>query len=151
MTARASALVLCLLGGLLVQACHAITASDEERVLGIIDFYHDGTRDVLSAPDTVDAGADFPVTVTTFGGGCEHGGGADVALAGATATVTVYDYTVSGENVACTDVLRRFPRTTTVRFAGAGTGVLRIVGRRLGPETDWRGVTTVIEKEIVVR
>jgi hypothetical protein len=150
-TARASAIVLCVLGGLLGQGCHTILGSDEERVHGIIDFYHDGTSGVLTAPDTVEAGVDFPVTITTFGGGCESVGGAEVALSGATATVTVYDYTVSGENVACPDVLRRFPRTTTVRFAGAGTGVLRIVGRRLGPETDWRGVTTTIEKEIVVR
>jgi hypothetical protein len=151
MTARASTLVLCVIGAVLVQGCHAIVGSNQERVHGIIDFYHDGTSGVLTAPDTVEAGVDFPVTITTFGGGCESVGGAEVALSGATATVTVYDYTVSGENVACPDVLRRFPRTTTVRFAGAGTGVLRIVGRRLGPETDWRGVTTTIEKEIVVR
>jgi hypothetical protein len=151
MTARASAIVLGFIGTLATQACLAITGPDEERVLGIIDFYADGTGGVLAAPDTVDAGVDVPVTVTTYGGGCESVGGAEVALSGATATVTVYDYTVSGEDVACPDVLRRFPRTTTVRFANAGTGVLRIVGRRLGPETDWRGVTTVIEKEIVVR
>jgi hypothetical protein len=147
MTARASALVLCLLGGLLVQACHAITASDEHRILAIIDFSHDGTHDVLAAPDTVDAGVDFPVTVTTFGGDCQPAD-TEVVLGGATATVSVYDYT---RDVPCLLVMRRFPRATTVRFDDAGTGVLRIVGRRVGPETTWQGVTRVIEKEIVVR
>lgn len=134
-----------------VTACQWRPAAGEERVPGTIDFYQDGTRGVLMAPDTVEAGTAFPVTITTYGGGCERAGGAEVRFAGDTATVTVYDYTRAGPPPqACPDILRYMPRSVTLRFDRPGEAVLRVRGRRIGPEAP-DGIPRLLEHRIVIR
>ena len=72
-----------------------VSGMAEARVLGILDFQNEGTQDVLTAPDTVKAGEDFELTISTFGGGCEREGDAAVVISPANATVMVYDFTAA--------------------------------------------------------
>ena len=82
-------------------------AAQEARVLGILDFQAEGTNDVLTAPDTVEAGEDFDITITTVGGGCERAGDTAVLLAETSASVMVYDFTTATHpGVACTAILK---------------------------------------------
>src|SRR5947208_233085 len=60
----------------------------EARLLGILDY--NGAEDALTAPSTVRASEEFPVTITTYGGGCERKGDEGVVLGDNSATVMVY-------------------------------------------------------------
>ena len=122
----------------------------ERRVPGIIDFYDSGTADVITAPDRVRAGEELQVTITTFGGGCERAGGADVRMAANTATVSVYDYSAAGPEVACTQELKRMPRTVTLRFPTPGEALIRVEGVRVGQATPPEGIPTVLERRLTV-
>jgi hypothetical protein len=68
---------------------NAPLTANEARLLGILDF--SGTQDVIVAPTTVHAGEEFPVTITTYGGGCERKGDEGVVLGDSSAVVMVYD------------------------------------------------------------
>src|SRR5688572_29441053 len=92
-------------------------APPEARVLGIIDCGDNGMKDVLTAPNTVRVDEPFEVTITTFGGGCEHEGDTSVVLLATGAAVTVYDFTAATHpGVICTAVIKRMPHTVTLRF-----------------------------------
>jgi hypothetical protein len=132
-------------------ACTGLPGGQEpdERRVGIIRLYQTDPPDVLVVPDTVRAGVDFQVAATTLGGGCERAGETEVDVRGGLATVTPYDYTARA--AACTDILRFLPHTATLRFASPGEAVVRLQGRRVGPDTPRDGVSVTVEKRVVVR
>jgi hypothetical protein len=98
-------------------------------------------------PARVNAGADFQVNVTTYGGGCERQGETEVSVSQRTrmADVTPYDETNVAAEV-CTDILKMFSHTAAVRFEQPGTAVVRVHGVRLqdkAPVTVTRTVEVV--------
>jgi hypothetical protein len=121
----------------------------DERNLGIIRLYQTDPPGALVVPDTVRAGEDFRVAATTLGGGCERAGETEVAVSGGLATVTPYDYTQ--RTASCADILRFLPHEATLRFASPGRAVVRLRGRRVGPDTPREGVSITVEKQVVVR
>lgn len=131
---------------LLLAACSGVTGPEpgSRRVVGVIDI---GSRvpGSLAVPDTVAAGAQFTVTVTTFGSSsCTRADGAEVEVRGLVAEIVPYDREATGARV-CTDDLRPFPRKVTVSFAGPGQATVRVRGRALG------GGSPVLETRVVVR
>lgn len=130
----------------------ALADTGEARVPGIIDFHADGTSGVLTAPDTVQAGEEFQITITTYGGGCERAGDTSVIMADASAAVMVYDFTTATHpGVVCTAILKRMPHDVTLRFAKPGAAVIQVWGRRVGPGTPLAGVPTMLEHRVLVR
>lgn len=121
----------------------------EARVLGLIS---EATPDTIIAPETVRAGEDFEVKITTIGGGCERAGDTGVLLAEDSAAVMVYDFTsATRPGVACTMILKRLPHTATLRFAKPGVAVIRVWGRRIGSDTPPGGTPAVIARRVTVR
>jgi len=121
----------------------------EARILGLID---DRANDALIVPRTVSAGEDFQVTMTTIGSGCERAADTGVIVTENSATVMVYDLTVATHpGVACTMVLKRLPHTITLRFTKRGEALIRVWGRRVGPDTPPLGVPTVLEHRVMVK
>lgn len=105
--------------------------AEEVRRLATIEFYEH--RDVgplaIEVPAEVQRGADVPVKVTSYGGGCTARGDTETAVQGLTATVTAYDLDMSGMN-DCTDELRFHQHVAVVRFEQAGTARVVVRGRR---------------------
>lgn len=121
----------------------------EERRVGILRLYQTDPPGALVAPDTVRAGVDFQVAATTLGGGCERAGETETQVSGGVAVVTPYDYTEFGAD--CPDILRHLPHTATLRFPAPGEAVVRLRGRRVGPDTPREGVPHTVERRVVVR
>jgi hypothetical protein len=122
--------------------------SPEARVLGIFDLQ----QDTVTVPATVRAGQEFPVTITTFGGGCERKGDEGVILSENGATMMVYDFTTATRpGVPCTTILNRFTHTVTLRFTQPGQALIQVWGRRVGPDTPLAGVPIVIERRVTVQ
>ena len=123
--------------------------SQEARVLGILD---ESANDALAAPATVLAGADFQVTITTIGSGCEREADTGVILSENGATVMVYDFTkATHPGVACTMILKHLRHTVTLRFSKRGKALIRVWGRRVGSDTPMAGAPTVLERHVTVR
>lgn len=98
-------------------------------------------------PAQVNAGASFQVNITTYGGGCERQGETEVSVSQPTRTADVspYDETNVAAGV-CTQQLKMFSHTATIRFEQPGTAVVRVHGRRLqdrAPVTVTRTVEVV--------
>lgn len=139
---------------LLAAACTNITGADDKVVDGVryerrpsVLGYAHGTAPNIVAPDTVQAGVPFSVTVTTYGGGCIMPG--ETATIRSTSTVEVRPFewfVAAGQNVACTDDLRILPHTVSVTLPTPGTATLRVIGRQQ-PE----GATISLERLLVVR
>jgi hypothetical protein len=148
MIARAAGAMLVLLGG-----CRDLGPAEGERRLvpAVIDFWYDGTRDVLAAPDTVTVNTPFTVSVTSFGGGCESNGYVEVAASAMRAVLTAYDYTVSSRNVACTDILRLMKKTASITFTQSGNATIEVRGKRVGPETTGEGSDRVLFRLVFVK
>ena len=127
------------------------TITQEALVPGIIDYFDERTKDVLSAPSAVRVGADFQMAITTFGGGCERGGDTSVIVTETGATVIVYDFTTATRpGVVCTTILKRMPHVVTFRFTKPGDALIRVWGRRIGSETASMGVPVVLEHRVMV-
>jgi hypothetical protein len=123
----------------------------EARVPGIIEFHEDGSQGVLTAPDRAEAGQNFQVTVTTFGGGCERAGEMDVLMTGDGATLLVYDLTTAtGPAAICPAILKRLEHTVTLSFAQPGEYTIQVWGRRVAADTPAAGVPAVLEHTVVV-
>jgi hypothetical protein len=141
---RAGRIGFTILASAVLAGCASMLESREwERVVGVID---PGGMSMppFQAPDTVQAGVQFQVHVTTYGSStCTRADGAEVRRpSGAVAEITPYDrQPLSG---ICTSDLAPFPRTVDVRFDEAGEALIRIVGR------SFTG-TAEFEKAIVVR
>ena len=126
-------------------------AGPEARILGAIDYPDAGASDVVTAPAAVQAGQEFQVTITTFGGGCERAGDTGLILAENGANVMVYDFTTATRpDVACTMVLKRLPHTVTLRFDRPGEALIRIWGRRIGADAPPAGVPVVLDHRVMV-
>ena len=124
----------------------------QARVPAIINFFADGTEGVLTAPDTVTAGEDFTITISTFGGGCVTVGDAAVVVNAAGADVLVYDFTSAlTADAVCDASLVRLTHTVTLRFDQPGEMHLRVWGRHLGPDGPALGEPTVIEHTLTVQ
>ena len=144
MTAAARQLpysLLLLLGA--AASCHAVAEPNQRRVIGVIENGNSGIQPLL-LPDTVAAGASFAVTVTTFGGACDHDDGTDVTTAGLMADVTPY-VLLPPPGTICIAVLVASPRSVTLTFANPGTGIVRVHGRRFD------GAVVTLQGSVVVR
>ena len=146
---RASALAL-----LSVVACSNVTGADERYVDGVryerrpsVLAYANGDAPKISAPDTVQAGVPFSVTVTTYGGGCIVPGETATIRSGSTVEVRPFEWFVApGQSVGCTLELRFLPHTVSVTLPARGTARLRVIGRQQ-PE----GAMVSVDRVIVVR
>jgi hypothetical protein len=130
-------------------ACTGLPGGQEpdERRVGIIRLYRTDPPGALVVPDTVRAGVDFQVAAITLGGDCERAGETGVDVRCGVATVTPYDYTA--RTASCTDILRFLPHTPMLRFAPPGEAVVRLQGRRVGPDTPRDSVAISVEKRVV--
>ncbi|HEX7118665.1 MAG TPA: hypothetical protein VF212_07760 [Longimicrobiales bacterium] len=107
-------------------------ADEPRRVIGTIEHHGDPVR--VEAPAEVARGADFRVTVVTYGGGCVRQGDTEVEVDGLSAVVTPYDIDITPTlppGGACTLELRMYRHDATLRFDGAGTATVTFRGRRL--------------------
>jgi hypothetical protein len=149
-------------------ACNSTTAPGPTgRQLGIIEWQttaaatvasasNELQEQVLSAPDTVNAGVPFQAVVTTIGAsGCWRADGATTTMTVRQATITPYDFVHSrfadGSPMFCTAALVSLPRTVAITFAEAGEATIRVEGRvvRNGDLTGMQPVA--VEKKVVVR
>lgn len=117
-----------------------------ERRPAYVRYYQDPPQ--LDAPDTIDAGVSFTVTVRTFGGGCIDQGDTEVSVAGQTAELRPFDIftTHLPRNYACPDILFHYSHTASVRFTESGVAVVRVVGRVAPGDS-----ATTLERTVVVR
>ena len=138
---------------LLLAACEPATGPGpyEERVVGVLAVAGDTAAKAVVVPDSARAGAELRVTVTTVGGGCDRGGEMEVEMRGLVAVLVPYDYTQRERDGTCPSVVQRFPRTATLRFAQPGNALIRVQGRRIGPDTPPGGVPIQVEKSVTVR
>jgi hypothetical protein len=125
--------------------CDMIMATADEssrRMVGIVSWdgvtaAPDGAGTVagpaLSAPDTVQAGTPFQVTISTYGlHGCWREDGAVVTGVPGTLTLTPFDVvrtTLGGEERSCTGAVVRLPRTVFLVAGQRGDVTLRVQGR----------------------
>ena len=125
-------------------ACSSTGPDLGERVevLGTVQFYEEPV--LVQAPDTVDAGASFTVSVRTWGGGCVSEGPTRVSRDGSTVRVEPIDIEVLAE--VCTSELASFMHTGEVTLESPGEATLQIVGRRLPADE-----ITTLERTVVVR
>jgi hypothetical protein len=131
------------------QATPQYAPPQEARVLGLLD---ESANDTLVAPDTVLAGEDFQVTITTTGSGCERAADTGVIVSEDGAAVMVYDFTkATHPGVACTMILKRLRHKVTLRFTKRGRALIRVWGRRVGSDTPLGGAPTVLERRVTVR
>jgi hypothetical protein len=148
-------------------ACDSATApASSDHVVGILEWHAGSGGSALAgiaepaetrvvAPDTVDAGTPFDISVRTIGrSGCWSQAGAESAVTGMLATVTPYDRvttSIDGEPAFCTGALVDLERTVSIAFASPGTATLRVNGRIvMDGELDGTQPVTV-EKQIFVR
>jgi len=139
--ARADLLALLLV--LAAVACRSPEEPGSRRVVAILDNGGTGSAPLV-VPDTAYVGVPFLVTVTTFGGACDHPDGSDVLTMRLVADVTPYVLLPPPETI-CIALLRASPQSTEVTFAAPGTGVVRVHGRRFD------GGAVTLEREVVVR
>ena len=98
----------------------------------------------LVVPDTVQAGAPFEITISTFGSsGCIRPDDSEVRQSGALVDVTPYDSVWAG-SVPCLPDWRRYPRGIELRFDAPGSGLIRLHGRGFD-----RDIT--VQRTVVVR
>lgn len=109
---------------------------DTERQIGFVEFM--GQPVSIEVPSTVKAGEGFPVTVTTWGGGCLMKGRGRTAIARIAEgyEVTPYDRYVLDE--VCPAVILREAHQAWLAFDRAGTKDVVVRGKRYagsgGPE-----------------
>jgi hypothetical protein len=127
----------------LAMGCSSITYP-EERVIGVITGFNADDPHV-AVPDTVAAGESFAVTVRTYGGGCTRKGETETEIDGLRATVTPYDIQTRAD--ICTDILKQFTHTASLRFNETGTARVVVRGRGHTPD----GALLTIERTVVVR
>jgi hypothetical protein len=118
----------------------------QERRIGTIVHYRDPVR--VEVPESVARGESFVVKVTTYGGGCIAKGDTEVRTEGFDVRVTPYDWEVvrTPPNTACTDDLRLYQHTATLRFDQPGTIRVTIRGREKPS-----GQVLTVERKTMVR
>lgn len=89
----------------------------------------------FTVPDTVAINADFQVSVLSYGGGCESKGPTNLSvLSNGTAELRPLDLTELGE-VACTQEIKTFTHSGTVRFTSTGSHDITVFGRDADNDT----------------
>jgi hypothetical protein len=127
-------------------------ATQEAVVLGIIDFGTEGSKNVVTAPRTVAVGEEFKMTITTFGGGCEREGTSSTIITATGASIMVYDITSAiHPGVICTAEIKRLPHSLSLRFEKPGQALIRVWGRRVGPDTPPFGVPAILEHRLTIK
>lgn len=128
---------------LVVTACESTTdPADEERRLGLIILPPDSLRVVL--PNTVQAGVEFVVEVTTYGSICDRKGETEVAKSGNRVVITPYDYV----RLCGPDAQALFVHQATVEFSEPGLASVVIQGFSSSiPEDD---EVVEIERDVMV-
>ena len=111
---------------------------------------------VLAAPEAVQAGVPFEVTVTTRDSrSCTRPSGAEVQYReepdGPVAEITPYDLLREGEGVVCTADHYAFPRTVTLQFDAPGEATLRVRGRPSSDPHESDPEIITVEKRITVQ
>lgn len=136
--------ILSLLLILSLAACNNVVREE-----GVISLY-ENTEEVVFAPETVQAGRPFSVTVQTFGDGCVEASDMEVTVTGNLAVLVPYDLvTIPSGDRFCPLVLKRPVHTAQITFEELGSATLRVKGmRRDNANPD--GVMTTIEKTIQV-
>jgi hypothetical protein len=116
-------------------SCGSIMGSQWwERVVGVIDYGGFQAQPPIQLPEVIRSGEPFTATVVTWGSGtCTRADGAEVAVVEGGVEITPYDREKRGDGVICTDDLRAYPRTVTVRIETTGEAVIRVKGRTLHP------------------
>lgn len=108
-------------------------------------------NEIVAVADTVVAGADVRVVVSSFGSGsCMRRNGVSFTQTGALLRVEQRVLEQTGD-VACTADLRRYPETLTVRFVGPGRTTIRAIGLAAASAGSQRLVLDSVERSIVVR
>lgn len=121
-----------------------------QRVLGVFPG-EDGLTHTVIAPDQVRVGQEFPVTITTVGGGCDEAGDNGVIQGSSAASIYVYDYTTANlPNVVCPAILKTFRHEVVLSFSEPGAAVIRVWGRRTGRYEPHGGSPAVLEVKIRV-
>ncbi len=112
-----------------VLQCTLLTGPEWVLVRGYIEAETLGQ--VLVLPDTVQVDRAVEAVITTFGSStCTKPDGAVVTVTGHTTEIVPYDLVPAPDSrVNCTDDLRAFPRTVTLRFRESGVWTVRLIGR----------------------
>jgi hypothetical protein len=107
-----------------------------------------GFAPLLQAPDTVPVGTAFPVAVRTFGGGCVDQGDTETAIGDHIIEIRPFDIftTHLPDGWACTDELRLYTHSASVRLDAAGTWTVRAIGRS-GAD----GTPATAERSVIAR
>jgi hypothetical protein len=140
---------------MLVGAACTTTGPDERIILGVIVLGAPQYQP-LTAPDSVQVGVPFLVTIKTGGGGC-IGRTAPTRIEAPSPLVRVLTpFDIEGLHGSCPADVRPLSRQVELRFDQAGLATVRVVGLR--PEAfSRRGLiwsrqdTISVEKAIVVR
>lgn len=133
----------------IVSACSLLADPQGRRVVGIVGGSPpDGSSQVITAPDTIQAGIPFTATITTFAPyNCWRAAGADIDLRGNLAVVIPYDFDPRSDDFHCPDMEGVVPRPVEIRFAEPGEATLRVRGR----EAQNSNILINVEKRIFVR
>ncbi len=135
---------------ILLLALSACDGGRTVREVGLISSYG-ATEEVILAPDTVQAGETFTVTVQTYGNGCVEADDVEVAITDNLAILTPYGLiSIPGRNEACPEVERRPEHTSQIVFEEPGSATLRVRGM-LKDNANPEGVMTTIERTIQVQ
>jgi hypothetical protein len=110
----------------------AAACADGDVEIGVVD-HHGESEEVLVAPSSARVGEAFTVTVNTYGGGCHEAEWMLVETTSDAAELTPYDRVRDG---VCTAVLNRLPHEAELAFSTPGEKILRVHGRRVGPQLD---------------
>lgn len=141
---RAAALLAAFGLFLTLSACEDATGPTRGTNRGILEFsggtasaaaqtaVPDALSGSIEAPDTVQAGESFPVTVRTVGlDGCWEPVMEEVTVTGLVADVIPFDSAEKPEGVACTAALELLDHDFSLTFDEAGTATIRVDGRRV--------------------
>ena len=113
-----------------------------DRHIGVLGPHHQADG-VLAAPETVQVGRRFAVTVTTIGSSsCVEADGADVAVNGLVAEIVPYDLDYT--HGTCTMDYAPHPRLALLRFDKRGIGTVRVIG------ATWSGFMDTVTASVVV-
>ncbi|MEZ5346565.1 MAG: hypothetical protein R2681_13525 [Pyrinomonadaceae bacterium] len=121
------------------------------RVPGVFNSDTPQLADAVTLPESVEAGKDFEISVTTSGSGCVSAGETEVVSSQSAADIFVYDHTTATRpNVVCTMIFKTFRHTAILRFDERGEAMIRVWGRRQGGDS-LMGEPFVIEKPVTVK
>lgn len=165
MKTRGNPRSLAFLALVLTTACADPTGSAGHREIGIVEWISGAQASssllseavssemaaVITAPEEVQAGVPFEVTITTIGPAiCWRADGAETQVEGDLAEVVPYDFNPQSE-FACGAAIIELPRTITITFAGPGDAIIRVNGRKVVGGDTSASTSTVVEKQILVR